>query len=249
VNSQPSSLACAPQTYGYEGAALYNTLGITGTTYEVGYEGARALLGDINGMSFLDFGSGTGRSAEFLSGLGARHVYGIDHDPGMVALSQTKAIPGCEFMVGDGAVPLPDSHVDGALSVNAFVEFRTHDEMRAVCLEVARVLRSGGTFVVMSISPQAFGRSFRSFSYLSPAAGSGSTALCRIVTPKGPLDLDDTYWEEADYIGALESAGLAVDEIAYPLAPQHWDTSEREVAPFILLRARKPSLPAPLGQV
>ena len=61
-------------------AELYGLLGIEGTTYQIGFDAVAELLGDITGKTFLDFGCGAGRSAKFLKALGARHVYGVDHD-------------------------------------------------------------------------------------------------------------------------------------------------------------------------
>jgi predicted RNA methylase len=44
-------------------AELYRSLGIEGTTYQIGFDAVGKLLGDITGKTFLDFGCGTGRSA------------------------------------------------------------------------------------------------------------------------------------------------------------------------------------------
>ena len=62
--------------YAYTGgnAELYGSLGIEGTTYQIGFDAVAGLLGDITGTTFLDFGCGTGRSARFLKALGARHA-------------------------------------------------------------------------------------------------------------------------------------------------------------------------------
>ena len=42
-------------------AELYGSLGIEGTTYQIGFDAVAELLGDISGKTFLDFGCGTGR--------------------------------------------------------------------------------------------------------------------------------------------------------------------------------------------
>ena len=66
-------------------AELYGLLGIEGTTYRIGFDAVAKLLGDVSGKAFLDFGCGTGRSARFLRGLGAQHVYAVDHDQNMIS--------------------------------------------------------------------------------------------------------------------------------------------------------------------
>jgi SAM-dependent methyltransferase len=65
-------------------AELYGSLGIEGTTYQIGFDAVAGLLGDIAGRTFLDFGCGAGRSARFLRARGARHVYAVDHDQDMI---------------------------------------------------------------------------------------------------------------------------------------------------------------------
>jgi|GEM_PF-5470395 len=52
-------------------AKLYGSIGIEGTTYEIGFDAVRELLGDIRDKTFLDFGCGAGRSTAFLMALGA----------------------------------------------------------------------------------------------------------------------------------------------------------------------------------
>ena len=62
--------------------------GMEGTTYEIGYDRVRKLLGDgVTGRIFLDFGCGAGRSTAFLRALGARRVHGVDHDQNMIYLA------------------------------------------------------------------------------------------------------------------------------------------------------------------
>jgi len=81
-------------SYTLDGAKIYGTLGIEGTTYEIGYDCVRRSLGDgISGKTFLDFGCGAGRSTVFLKALGAEHVYGVDHDPSAWSTDETTVPP------------------------------------------------------------------------------------------------------------------------------------------------------------
>ena len=114
--------------------------------------------------------------------------------------------------------------------------------MRRVCGEVARVLRKGSMFIVMSGSPAAFGHTFRSFRY--PAAEdlqSGSFVKCVVTAPGGQFSIDDTYWAEEDYRDALMQAGFTVTAIDYPRPhdPSGWSTDEAAVPPFIVIKAIK----------
>ena len=228
--------------YTHGNAELYGSLGIKGTTYQIGFDAVAKLLGDITGKTFLDFGCGTGRSARFLKELGAQHVYAVDHDQDMINQAQSRELEGVTFSRTDGAIPLPDASVDGAVSMNVFIEIRTLGEMIRACVEIARTLRSDAPFVLESSNPMAFGRTFRSYSY--PHAGplqSGQTTPCIVITPGGQFVIQDTYWTEDDYVEAIEQAGLTVTTIDYPRPrdPAAWSTDEASISPCIVIEARK----------
>lgn len=223
-------------------AKLYGSLAIEGTTYQIGFDAVRELLGDIRGQVFLDFGCGTGRSAAFLKALGARHVYGVDHDQNMISQAQSRELGGVTLMHIDGPIPLADASVDGAVSLNVFMEMRTLSQMTRACTEIARTLRPGSPLIVESTSPVAFGHVFRNYSY--PVVGplhSGDTTPCIVTTPAGQLTIEDTYWTEDDYTGALVQAGLTVTTITYPLPPDPsaWSTDEASIPPCVVIKAMK----------
>lgn len=229
--------------YSTDGAKIYGTLGIEGTTYEIGYDCVRASLGDgIAGKVFLDFGCGAGRSTLFLKALGAERVYGVDHDQNMLELALAARPDGVEFFLIADAIPLPDEAADGAISLTVFVEMRTVTAMSRACSEVARVLRHGSPFIVMSVSPMAFGHAFRSFGYpATEPLQSGAITTAIVTAPGGQFPIYDTYWTEEDYCGALEQAGFTVAAIDYPRPhdPSAWPTDEATVPPFIVIKAIK----------
>lgn len=223
-------------------AELYDSFGIEGTTYQIGYDAVAELLGDIRGKTLLDFGCGTGRSAKFLKELGAQHVYAVDHDQNMIDQALSQGPDNVTFLRIDSAIPLPDASVDGAVSMNVFIEIRTLDTMARACAEIARTLRAGAAFVLESSSPMAFGHTFRSFGY--PQAGplqSGDRTPCIVTAPGGRFVIEDTYWTEDDYVNAIEQAGLAVTTIDYPRPrnPAAWSTDEAFIPPCIVIEAKK----------
>ncbi len=229
-------------SYASGSAELYASLEIEGTTYEIGFEAVRRALGDIQGRVFLDFGCGAGRSAAFLKSLGAGRVYGVDRDQDMIGQALARRLDGVVFTHIDEVIPLPDESLDGAVSLNVFIELRTLAEMGRACREVARTLRPGGPFIVASTSPLAFGHTFRSYRY--PVSGelrSGQVTPCIVTTPVGELAIDDTYWTEDDYAGALRQAGLTITAIDYPMPrnPSAWSTDEALLSPCIVLTAAK----------
>lgn len=223
-------------------AELYGSLGIEGTTYQIGFDAVATLLGDIRGKTFLDFGCGTGRCARFLKQLGVQHVYAVDHDQNMIDQALSQELDGVTVLRIDGSIPLPNASVDGVVSMNVFIEIRTRDAMRGACTEIARTMRPGAPFILESSSPVAFGHTFRSYSY--PHAGplrSGETTPCVVNAPGGQFVIEDTYWTEDDYVDAIEQAGLTVTTIDYPLPrdPAAWFTDEVSVPPCIIIEARK----------
>ena len=106
-------------------AELYGLLGIEGTTYQIGFDAVAKLLGDVSGKAFLDFGCGTGRSARFLKELGARHVHAVDHDQTMIDQALSPGTGRRDLLADRGPIPLPDTSVEGAVSMSVFVEIRT----------------------------------------------------------------------------------------------------------------------------
>jgi len=223
-------------------AELYGSLGIEGTTYQIGFDAVAELLGDITGTTFLDFGCGTGRSARFLKALGARYVYAVDHDQDMIGQALSRKLDGVTFIRVDDTIPLPDASADGAVSVNVFIEILTPSAMRRACAEIARTLRPGAPFILESSSPMAFGHTFRSYSYqYAGPLRSGETTPCIVTTHGGQLVIQDTYWTEDDYVDAIEQASLTVATIGYPRPrdPAAWATDEATVPPCIVIEARK----------
>lgn len=223
-------------------ARLYGSFGIAGTTYQIGFDAVRELLGPVEGKILLDFGCGAGRSAGFLKALGAGHVYGVDHDQNMIAQAESRGLSEATFLHTDGTIPLPDASVDGAVSLNVFMEIRTPAQMRRACAEIARTLRPGCPFVLGSSSPMAFGHTFRSYSYPHRRPlRSGDTTTCVVTTPDGQFTIEDTYWTEGDYTSALEHAGLTIATVAYPLPrdPDAWSTDEATVPPCVVIKAAK----------
>ena len=180
--------------YSADSARRYGSLGIEGTTYEIGFDAVRELLGDITRKTFLDFGCGAGRSTAFLRALGADYVYGVDHDRNMLEAARSREVGGATFLFADDAIPLPGESVDGAVSMSVFVEIRTLSQMARICAQVARVLRPGSPFIVESSNPMAFGHSFRSYRYPQAAESlrSGSRTPCIVTTSEGQVVIQDT---------------------------------------------------------
>lgn len=228
------------QRYSPEDASIYSQLGVIGTTYEVSFNELGRLLGNLQGMTVLDFGTGTGRSACLLKTLGAEKVIGVDHDENMIAQAKASHDERLEFhLITDNTIPLPDEAVDVAISAHVFVEMRTLEEMQQTAKEIARVVKSNGTFIVIAINPASIGYEYKSYMYIKQdELKSGDPVTC-IVKGETPLEINDTYWTEEDYRQVLESAGFIKIQATFPIAEGKEWLNEKKVAPDMVLKCIK----------
>ncbi len=228
--------------YQPENAETYRDLGIKNTSYEMAFSEAKRMLGNIQGKSFLDFGSGTGRSSRFLKSLGAKRVVGVDHNQSMVVQAQATIEEGLEYKLIAGQIPEADNSFDGVFSGSAFVEIKKLDTMQSVLSEIVRVVKPGGVFVLATANPEAFGHDFKNYSRKGNPKNlsSGQVTKC-IIKGKKPFVIEDIYWTKEDYVSAIETAGFTVEEIIFPKAKTEGDwIDETEVAPEMIIKARKP---------
>ena len=227
-------------TYSAENAKIYSQLGIVGTTYEVSFNEMAKSLGKMQGKTVLDYGTGRGRSARLLQTLGAQRVIGVDHDHNMINQARINATTGIEFQeINNGKIPLPDNSVDVAISAHVFVEMKTIEEMNESAREIIRVLKPGGTFLVISTSPASIGHEYVSYQYKKrDGLQSGDPITC-VIKGKKTFEIDDTYWTEQDYHTVLENAGLREIVISYPTAEGLGWLEESQVAPDIVLKGIK----------
>jgi ubiquinone/menaquinone biosynthesis C-methylase UbiE len=230
-------------SYSNESAASYSTLGISGTTYELGFRQVAKFLGRCDGKSLLDFGCGTGRSTRFLQALHPRYILGVDHNKEMLVQAR-KVSTIAKFQLIGRRIPTRNDVFDAAISCSVFVEMRTKSEMFAACREIFRVLKPNSPLVIMSTNPAAFAASFHNFSYSAPSTvSSGDVVTCVVHSDDRSFEILDTYWALLDYRIALRTAGFRLRDIAFPRANQSpgLNTDESRVAPFAVMRAWKPS--------
>ncbi len=102
-------------------------------------------LGPIGGRRVLDLGCGKGRFARAMAARGAS-VVGLDLSPAMVAAARES---GLDCLVGSARrLPFADASFDAAIAVEVF-EHLPAGAIDAACGEVRRVLRPGGSFVLV----------------------------------------------------------------------------------------------------
>ena len=100
----------------------------------------------LEGKNVLDVGSGDGTDCNFYQKSGGI-VTGVEPSDNFVRTAQEK-YPECKFIVGVGEkIPLADKLFDVVFSKYAI---QTSPEVPSVMSEVARVLKSGGLFIMLS---------------------------------------------------------------------------------------------------
>lgn len=243
--SEPETSGTPTPNYTAHSASLYSTIGIQGSTYEIGFRQAQEMLGEVGGRVYLDLGTGTGRSARFLKELGARMVVGVDHSSEMISVARRHSSSGIHYVRSREALPLKSDRFDGAFCASVLIEIRTKRALVRILEDTGRVLGAGAKLVVMSTNPDAFRHAYRSFSYNHAGAlVSGAVYPCTIKSDTGQFTVWDTYWTEADYREAFDRAGFCVSSVQYPLPHPRtrWPTAEDRVPPFVLIRCEKAQL-------
>lgn len=230
-----------PFKYTKEEANLYKNLGLANTTYEIGYRHVAKCLGNINNKKVLDFGCGAGRSSEMLSNMGAS-VVGVDHSQEMLDEASRTQNTDITFTKIDGSLPFEENSFDAAISIAVFIEIRTKDKMLEICKDIYRCLKPNSKFVILTGNSTSYPQKFRSFENHAPQGiKPGEMVECKIITDKGSFIIEDTYWEEQDYIDVLKNAAFSSVTCDYPMveSPEDWETDENRMSPFLIITAVK----------
>ena len=114
-------------------------------------------LGDIEGLSLLDVGAGTGRHAIRLAERGA-HVVALDFSEEMLGKAQQKPGAGrVQWLVHDVSQPLPfDARSFDRVLSALVLEHIPVDELAPFFRELGRVARDDGVIVVTAMHPAMF---------------------------------------------------------------------------------------------
>jgi demethylmenaquinone methyltransferase/2-methoxy-6-polyprenyl-1,4-benzoquinol methylase len=155
----------------------------------------------------LDVATGTGDLAIDLREAGAAAVVGLDFSPEMLEIARQKA-PGIAFVTGDAmAMPFDDGEFDAC---TVAFGLRNMEDYQAAVSEMARILKPGGRFVCLELTPYrkpVLGRIFGFyFKRIMPVIG-GLLSGDRTAYQYLPASVDN-FPDPRTLAGMMDNAGL-----------------------------------------
>jgi len=123
------------------------------------------LLHPESGDRILDVGSGAGeKAARVLAAAPGSEVFAVDPNPKRIGQAKRDHPEVKSSVAGAEKLPFEDAYFDKAYSTMAFHHFLDIDKALG---EIARVLKHGGSYVLLEVEPRSFaGRMFRFFGRL-----------------------------------------------------------------------------------
>lgn len=191
----------------------------------------------------LEFGSGTGDSAQYLYELGFE-VVGADINQDMLqqAYAQYPHIP--FYAIENGMLPIQTASMDLVFSSFVLMEISSKSEIIAYLLEAKRVMKKeNALFMAITGSEylHAMSKKWLEFSNeFQENHNLVSGNLVKLYHYSSHIEFADYYWTEADYRDCFSKTGFKILEMHFPLGKQNepyaWQ-DELHTAPFIIFMA------------
>ncbi|MFC9435207.1 class I SAM-dependent methyltransferase [Nocardia sp. NPDC057030] len=198
-----------------------------------------SVLGDIEGLSVLDAGCGSGFYARTLARAGAGKVIGLDPSEGMLAVAEQlerAETDGIAYVLGDLADAARLGPVDIVTAVYVLPYATSLEHLAAMCRGAAAALRPGGRFVTFAVNPD-FARDpdwYAPYGFALRCAHTGQegepvTLVSELFDP--PLAVHLRRWSRQAHETALRAAGFADITWTHPrpstagiaeLGPEFW---------------------------
>ncbi len=194
------------------------------------------LIGNVTGLSVVDFACGEGYYTRLLRARGAERTLGVDLSPGMIELArkqERRAPLGVEYRVADAREPMTDEPFDLAVAAFLLNYARNRAELSEMCRAVAASIRPGGRFVTVNCNPAIdFSRtpSYRPYGFdVSVPLGTfeGAPIVWTLYLADGPIQVENYHLPCKAHERALLAAGFREVRWHTPrLEPGHEDQRE-----------------------
>lgn len=222
VNNAPEESKTASQSQFDELTTLYEEMASWPFRRDIEIPSTLRVIGNVTGLSILDYGCGTGIYARCLKEAGAARVVGFDSCRRMVEYAQEKAIKsGTEIEFTSELLPeIYDGQFDLVLGVYVLPYATTKAELEYMCSQMGNLLKPGGRLITLPIHPDynlnpdfyaEYGfrftpqkRSDESYSYTD-----GGPVDFHICYEKWNIRLVATYWSGDSLTQALVGAGFS----------------------------------------
>jgi SAM-dependent methyltransferase len=171
-------------------------------------------LGDISGLSILDFGCGPGHYSRLLKSLGARRVVGYDVAGGMLHYAQQRSVKENLSIEYTSDLTGLASQFDLVLAVYVLPYATTREALTGMVQSMVALLRPGGRLLTLPLNPayapQADYYAPYGFRLMSSTPHQeGSEVHLQLFVGDKRVDITAWYWSRETLDFALHEAGLS----------------------------------------
>jgi ubiquinone/menaquinone biosynthesis C-methylase UbiE len=227
-------------------AIAYAQLEFSGTYYLAYRDLPEIIWKNVSGSEALDFGCGAGRSTRFLKELGFK-VIGVDISKTMIDQAKMIDSKGNYQLIKDEHFDrFNDEIFDLILSIFTFDNIPTREKKIRNLLEIARVLKTEGSFIILVSSPEIYFNEWASFSTKdfpeNKKAKSGEIVKIIITDIADKRPVEDVVCYPEDYREMFTESGFRLVNSYKPLAKESekykW-VNETKIAPWTIYVLKK----------
>ena len=213
------------------------------TLWYLGYQYLLSYLNPIESKTILDYGCGSGTFCRFLHDYKAI-VTGVDTSENMIKIAKEDYSDGIIYnQITSGNLGfMPENSFDFALSNFVLCTISTRKEIIDIMKSIFRVLKKGGSFIIMSPNwDKSNGKEFISFKLQYSGDLYSGKPVTAVIKTEPPIILNDYYWSKAEYLKFLADSGFEIQGIEEPLAKgisAPW-IAEKSYPPYHIISAKK----------
>lgn len=223
-------------------AERYSNLKITGTQFLAFRDVPDLIYRHVNGAATLDYGCGAGKSSAFLKSLDLC-VDGVDINEKMVMQARQSMPTGNFQVLKNGRIPAEDEWYDFVFASWVLMEISSKEQLVATLSEVARVMKSGATFMAIVCSADFYNDDWLTENtQFEENKNLQSGCIVKMSFKEINLSLYDYFWSDDDYRQVIQEAGLNLVQVYHPRGKDDdgytWVT-EKLKSPFTIYIAKK----------